>query len=73
MHARNQLNLFYCIGCVVAAVTIGFMLQSWLAFALALAIVVSLKLQDGGIRLIALQRRQTNFQSRHRRRPIRKR
>lgn len=51
MCARYQLNAFYLCGCLMAAIAIGFMLQSWLAFAAALAIIVAIKVHDGGIRL----------------------
>jgi multisubunit Na+/H+ antiporter MnhG subunit len=51
MHARHQLNTFYSLGCLLAAASIGLMLQSWLAFTVALAIVLAITFRDGGIRL----------------------
>jgi hypothetical protein len=51
MHARHQLNAFYFLGCLLAAVAIGLMLQSWLAFTVALVVVLSITFRDGGIRL----------------------
>lgn len=51
MHARYQLNAFYACVCLLAAIVIGLMFQSWVAFVLALVAIVIIKLQDGGIRL----------------------
>lgn len=51
MRARYQLNAFYLCGCLLAAIAVGLMLQSWLGFAAALSVVVAMKMHDGGIRL----------------------
>lgn len=51
MRARHQLNAIYAIGCVLAAIVTGLMLQSWLVFAVALTTVLAISIHDGGIRL----------------------
>lgn len=50
MQARNQLNGFYLFGCLLAAIVTGFVLQSWLAFSVALAVLISVSVRDGAVR-----------------------
>lgn len=64
MNARSQLNAFYLIGCLLAAITVGLMFQSWMAFAVSLAVVSAIKIQDGGIRLIQRPRSRQGFRGR---------
>ncbi len=51
MGARQKLNAIYIMVCSLAAAAVGLALQSWAAFALALAVGLALKAHDGGIRL----------------------
>lgn len=65
MDARSQLNAFYLIGCLLAAMVVGLMFQSWIAFAVSLAVVSAIKIYDGGIRL--MQRPRSHYRLRSRR------
>jgi hypothetical protein len=51
MGARQKLNTIYFAACSIVAGTLGIVLQSWAAFAVARAIGLVLKAYDGGIRL----------------------
>lgn len=57
MGARQKLNAVYFCGCLIIAAGIAIAFQSWLAFAIALAVGLSLKAHDGGIRLARSSRK----------------
>lgn len=61
MRARNKLNGFYLFGCLLAAIVIGFVLQSWLAFFVALAVLISVSVRDGAIRFTQQPRPRQGF------------
>ena len=50
MSARLKLNHVYFNGCLIVAAVVGLIAQSWLAFVVALAVLVGVCGADGAIR-----------------------
>lgn len=57
MSAREKLNVAYLNGCLIAAAVFGVLLQSWIAFLIALIVGVVCALHAGDIRPTRRKRR----------------
>ena len=65
MQARKQLNGFYFFGCVLVAMGIGIVMQSWLALFGALAVSILICIQAGAIRIQRPPRYRHGVPARH--------
>ena len=50
MGARKKLNSSYFLGSLMSAAAVGVLVNSWLVFLIALAVLVALNVQNGDIR-----------------------
>lgn len=50
MGARQKLNRFHLVGDIFVAALVGILAQSWIAFFLALAVLLGLDMHTGAVR-----------------------